>query len=145
MIRYGNLGNDLESVRSVMQHSKTVLRNLNGLQHSKYHDFIQLLGVKYCSSYNMGFLVWILYVIYVSTKADHYLAGLDIAVYNICVDESRSLCCGRRKENYQIKIEPCQLNHSTTPPIVKNDGDSNNNNSTCFRQFKIHRIAGLQF
>ena len=31
-IRYGALGNDLEQVRRAMQHSKTVLRNQQGLE-----------------------------------------------------------------------------------------------------------------
>ena len=40
MVRYGSLGHDLESVRTVMKHSKIVLRHVNGLQQSQYHDFI---------------------------------------------------------------------------------------------------------
>jgi hypothetical protein len=39
MIRYGSLGNRLESVRAVMHHSRLVLRNQQGLDQAKY-DFI---------------------------------------------------------------------------------------------------------
>lgn len=37
MIRYGSLGNDLDSVRKVMQHTRTVLRNRDGMESVKYH------------------------------------------------------------------------------------------------------------
>jgi hypothetical protein len=37
MIRYGNLGNDLDSVRKVMHHTRTVLRNRDGMESVKYH------------------------------------------------------------------------------------------------------------
>jgi hypothetical protein len=37
MIRYGSLGNDLDSVRKVMQHTRTVLRNRDGMESVKFH------------------------------------------------------------------------------------------------------------
>jgi hypothetical protein len=37
MIRYGSLGNNLDSVRKVMHHTRTVLRNRDGMESVKYH------------------------------------------------------------------------------------------------------------
>jgi hypothetical protein len=37
MIRYGSLGNDLDSVRKVMHHTRTVLRNRDGMESVKHH------------------------------------------------------------------------------------------------------------
>ncbi len=39
MLRYGNLGNDIESVRKAMQHTRKVLRDKDGFVQST-HDFI---------------------------------------------------------------------------------------------------------
>lgn len=36
MIRYGALGQQLEAVRTVMQHTRLVLRQQNGLDHAQY-------------------------------------------------------------------------------------------------------------
>jgi len=36
MIRYGSLGNDIESVRKVMQHTRQVVRNQDGFHQAKY-------------------------------------------------------------------------------------------------------------
>lgn len=36
MVRYGSLGNDIESVRKVMQHTRLVLRNKGGVEKSSY-------------------------------------------------------------------------------------------------------------
>lgn len=36
-IRYGKLGNNIESVRSAMQHSKVILRQKHGIDCAKYH------------------------------------------------------------------------------------------------------------
>lgn len=39
MIRYGSVGHDIDTVRRLMQHTRTVLRNSNGME-LVHHKFI---------------------------------------------------------------------------------------------------------
>jgi hypothetical protein len=36
MVRYGSLGQDLESLRNVMAHTRTVLRHRDGIERAPY-------------------------------------------------------------------------------------------------------------